>query len=43
MQFYRVETLEALVDAQARSIERLQERLHKATPFSFAPQRVREG
>lgn len=41
MNFYAVDTLEALVEAQARHIEKLQAKL-PPTP-SLAPQRVREG
>lgn len=41
MRFYGVESLDALVAAQAQHIEKLQSKL-KSAP-SFAPQRVREG
>jgi hypothetical protein len=41
MKFYGVSTLQQLVDAQARHVEKLQAKL-PATP-SLAPQRVREG
>jgi hypothetical protein len=41
MKFYGVTTLEALVDAQAHHIEKLQGKL--PSPPSLAPQRVREG
>lgn len=41
MKFYAVTTLDALVEAQAHHIEKLQAKL-PPTP-SFAPQRVREG
>lgn len=42
MRFYGVASLAALVDAQARHVEKLQAKL-PPTPNVFAPQRVREG
>jgi hypothetical protein len=41
MKFYRVDTLEELVNKQAYHIEKLQAKLPPSP--SFAPQRVREG
>jgi hypothetical protein len=41
VKFYGVETLPALVEAQARHIEKLQARLPPGP--SFAPQQVRKG
>jgi len=41
MKFYRVDSLAALVEAQASHVEKLQARLPPAP--SFAPVRVREG
>jgi len=41
MKFYAVDTLEALVEAQARHVEKLQAKLPQTG--TFAPQRVREG
>jgi hypothetical protein len=41
MQFYSVTSVDALVEAQSRHIEKLQAKL--AEPPSFAPNRVREG
>ena len=36
-EFYDVKTLEQLVDAQAQHIERLQQKLQKASPFAHDP------
>ena len=42
LSFYSVDTLEALVEAQASHIERLQEKLPPTPPYP-RPQRLREG
>ncbi len=44
MNFYSVDTIEALVEAQCSHVERLQEKLKELSPEpSFKPQRLREG
>lgn len=43
MKFYDVSTPKALIEAQKRHIEKLQEKLHAATPPQAAFTKVREG